>query len=67
MSSNQVHIPECQRERNELFLDAVRAGRSDLARALVVEPWPADATEAELERWKTRRRLYRRRTTASRT
>ena len=64
MRSSPIQIPERQRERNEIYIEAVRANRSDIAQALAIEPWPADATEAERERWKTRRRLYRPRRTA---
>jgi len=53
-------IPESQHERNEAFLAAVRAGRSDVAAALARADPPADATDAERVRWRTRRRLYRR-------
>ena len=53
-------VPESQHERNEAFLVAVRAGRSDVAAALARADPPADATDAERNRWKLRRRLYRR-------
>lgn len=55
-----MNIPARQYERNEAFTRAVRAGdaktAADLARA---EP-PEDATEADRERWRKRRSLYRR-------
>ena len=53
-------VPESQRERNAAFLAAVRAGRSNVAAALARADLPADATEAERDRWRIRRRLYRR-------
>ena len=53
-------VPESQHERNEASLVAVRAGRSDVAAALARADPPADATDAERNRWKLRRRLYRR-------
>ena len=53
-------VPELQSERNQAFLAAVRAGRSDVAAALARADPPADATDAERDRWRTRRRLYRR-------
>ena len=53
-------VPESQHERNEAFHAAVRAGRSDVAAALARADPPADATDAERERWRIRRRLYRR-------
>ena len=60
MKHNGVAVPVHQCERNEAFTAAVRAGDAKTAAALAgVEP-PADATEAERERWRTRRRLYRR-------
>lgn len=40
-----MNIPARQSERNEAFTRAV---------------WAGDATEAERERWRIRRRLYRR-------
>ena len=58
--SNAVTVPACQSERNEAFTRAVWAGDAKTAAALAgVEP-PEDATEAERERWRIRRRLYRR-------
>ena len=58
--SNAVTVPACQCERNEAFTRAVWAGDAKTAAALAgVEP-PEDATEAERERWRIRRRLYRR-------
>ena len=53
-------VPVRQSERNEAFLAAVRAGRSDIAAALARADLPADATDAERDRWKLRRGLYRR-------
>ena len=53
-------VPDGHHERNEAFTAAVRAGRSDVAAALALADPPADATDAERERWKLRRRLYRR-------
>ena len=53
-------VPESQSERNAAFLEAVRAGRSDVAATLARADPPADATDAERERWRIRRRLYRR-------
>lgn len=53
-------VPESQCERNEAFRAAVRAGRSDIAAALARADPPGDATDAERERWRVRRRLYRR-------
>lgn len=52
-------MPASQRERNEAFLNAVRAGRTDIARALASATPPDDATDAERVRWRIRRRLYR--------
>ena len=53
-------VPVRQRERNAAFLAAVRAGRSDIAATLARADPPADATDAERNRWKLRCRLYRR-------
>ena len=53
-------VPDGQSERNEAFLAAVRAGRSDIAARIARADPPADATDAERNRWKLRRRLYRR-------
>ena len=55
-----VEVPACQSERNEAFTRAVRAGDAKTAAALVRAEPPEDATEAECERWRKRRRLYRR-------
>ena len=55
-----VEVPACQSERNEAFTRAVRAGDAKTAAALVRAEPPEDATEAERERWRKRRRLYRR-------
>ena len=52
-------VPDGQHERNEVFLRAVRAGDARTAAALARAPLPDDATDAERERWRTRRRLYR--------
>lgn len=55
-----VDVPARQSERNRAFLDAVRAGRTDIAATMArAEPMPADASDAERERWRIRRRLYR--------
>ena len=57
--SDELDIPHGQRERNQALLDAVRAGRTDIAAVLArADPLPADATDAERERWRIRRRLY---------
>ena len=53
-------VPDGQHERNEAFLAAVRAGWSDVAAVLGRADPPADATDAERNRWRIRRRLYRR-------
>ena len=64
--SDEFDIPHGQRERNQAFLDAVRTGRTDIAAVLArADPLPADATEAERERWRPRRRLYRPRRTVA--
>ena len=55
-----VEVPACQSERNEAFTRAVLAGDAKTAAALVRAEPPEDATEAERERWRKRRRLYRR-------
>ncbi len=52
-----VEVPACQSERNEAFTRAVRAGDAKTAAALVRAEPPEDATEAERERWRKRRRL----------
>ena len=63
--SDELDIPHGQRERNQALLDAVRAGRTDIAAVLArADPLPADATQTERKRWRTRRRLYRPRRTA---
>ena len=51
-------VPERQSERNAALLEAVRAGRSDIVAALARADPPADATDAERERWRIRRRLW---------
>lgn len=48
-------VPERQHERNAAFLEAVRVGDART-------PFPEDATDAERARWRTRSRLYRRKT-----
>ena len=53
-------VPDCQHERNAAFLEAVRAGDARTAAALARAPLPEDATDAEHERWRIRRRLHRR-------
>ena len=59
-------VPEGQHERNEAFLQAVLAGDSrTAARIARVDPLPADATDAERERWRIRRRLYRHESTTT--
>ena len=60
MKHNGVAVPACRSERNEAFTRAVRAGDAKTAAALVAVEPPEDATEAERERWRIRRRLYRR-------
>ena len=58
--SNAVTVPACQYERNEAFTRAVRAGDTKTAAALARAEPPEDATEADRERWRKRRSLYRR-------
>ena len=58
--SNAPAVPACQCERNEAFTRAVRAGDARTAAALARAEPPEDATEADRERWRKRRRLYRR-------
>ena len=60
MKHNGVAVPARQCERNEAFTRAVRAGDAKTVAALVAVEPPEDATEAERERWRIRRRLYRR-------
>ena len=55
-----MNIPACQSERNEAFTRAVWAGDAKTAAALAGAALPEDATEAERERWRKRRSLYRR-------
>lgn len=56
-----VQVPDNQAGRNRAFIDAVRAGDSRTAGLLAHhEPLPADATADELDRWRKRRRLYKR-------
>ena len=56
-------VPHGRSERNEAFLEAVRAGDARRAAALTRGEPPDDATDAERTRWRTRRRLYRRENT----
>ena len=58
--SNAPAVPACQCERNEAFTRAVRAGDTKMAAALARAEPPEDATEADRERWRKRRTLYRR-------
>ena len=58
--SNAPEVPAHQCERNEAFTRAVRAGDAKTAAALAQAEPPEDATEAERECWRKRRRLYRR-------
>ena len=58
--STPTNIPACQCERNEAFTRAVRAGDARTAAALARAEPPEDATEADRERWRKRRSLYRR-------
>ena len=52
-------VPARQSERNAVFLAAVRVGDTRRAAVLALAELPDDATEAERDRWKLRRRLYR--------
>ena len=60
MKHNGVAVPAHQSERNEAFTRAVWAGDAKTAAALAGAALPEDATEAERERWRKRRSLYRR-------
>ena len=57
MTTEATIAPE-QRTRNAAFIEAARAGRSDIAAQIARAPTPADATVGERERWAKRRRLY---------
>ena len=52
-------VPARQSERNAAFLVAVRVGNARRAAVLAFAEISADASPAERDRWKLRRRLYR--------